>query len=132
MLLCAQSLSTPVTVERRQWKRSPICHEAFCQFKNQGNEEVFLSGHVVDISRGGMKFVASQRMQPGTVFRIGIADGDDGLFTLLSSRVIYVDERPGPKYFVGCTFTPMLREDILAWIERIGGSNRSGDKAVSK
>ena len=73
-----------------------------------------------------MKFVACQRMEPGTAFRIGIADGDDGLFTLLSSRVLYVDEQPGPKYFVGCTFTPMLRADILVWIERIGSARGIG------
>ncbi len=131
MSLRASPSNTPVLMERRQWRRTSIYQEAFCQFKNQSNEEVFVSGHVLDISRGGMKFLAPQRMEPGTAFRIGIADGIDGLFTLLSSRVVYVDERPGPKYFVGCTFTPILREDILAWIQNIGYADGSSDEALT-
>ena len=127
MSFCAQPSSAPITAERRQWERTSICQLAFCQFKNQSNEEVFISGQVVDISRGGMKFLASERMEPGTAFRIGIADGDDGLFTLLSSRVVYVDERPDAKFFVGCTFTPLLREDIFVWIKNIGGKKDPGD-----
>jgi hypothetical protein len=59
-------------------------------------------------------------MEPGTIFRIGVADGDDGLFTLLIARVVYIVPAADGQWFVGCTFTPMLREEILAWMQRIG------------
>src|ERR1700687_3303682 len=118
----AASLDCPVPVERREWKRSSVYQEAFCQFKNRANEEVFLTGHVVNISRGGLRILSSQRLEPGTAFRLGIADGTDGLFTLLLSRVVHAGPAPGRKWLVGCTFTPKLREDILAWIEKIGST----------
>jgi hypothetical protein len=59
-------------------------------------------------------------MEPGTAFRIGIADGDNGLFTLLMARVVYVAPSPGTQWFLGCTFTPKLREEILTWMQGIG------------
>lgn len=127
----APPLESLTGLERRQWKRSSIFQETFCQFKNQSNEEIFVSGHVVNISRGGLKILSSQRIEPGTAFRIGIADGNDGLFTLLSSRAVYVDEAPGHKWYMGCTFTPKLREDILAWIEKIGGTPSNGKHQAS-
>jgi hypothetical protein len=121
-------LESRIRLDRREWKRTAIYQEAFCQFKNQSNEEVFVSGHVVNISRGGLKMLSSQRIEPGTAFRIGIADGNDGLFTLLSSRVIYVDEAPDHKWFLGCTFTPKLRQDILLWVERIGSASSDNEQ----
>ncbi len=66
-----------------------------------------------------MKILSSQRIEPGTAIRIGIAEGIDGPFTLLSSRVVYVKEAISSKWFVGCVFTPRLREGILKWIEQI-------------
>jgi len=107
-------------VERRHWKRTEVNHEAFCQFKNSSNEEVFMSGRVTNVSRGGMKFITSQWLEPGMQLRVGIADEIEGRFTLLSSQVVYVCEAPGHRWFVGCIFTPKLREDIFAWIENIG------------
>ncbi len=123
---CVAPLQSPVAMERRQWKRTSVSQEAFCQFKNGSNEEAFLTGEVVNVSRGGMGILSSQRIEPGTAFRIGIADGTDGPFTLLSSRVVRVAPAPGQKWFVGCAFTPKLREDILAWIERLGALNPAG------
>jgi hypothetical protein len=120
---CTPPLPETVWVERRQWKRSAVYQEIFCQFKNPINEEVLISGYVVNISRGGLRILASQRIEPDTVIRVGIADEIDGLFTLLSSRVVYVNEGPSRKWLLGCTFTPKLREDILAWIEKIGGAS---------
>ena len=129
MLSAFSSLGLPVGRERRQWKRSDVNHEAFCQFKNSSNEEVFMTGRVTNISRGGMKFLASQRMEPGTHFRISIADDIEERFTLLLSQVVYVREAPGCKWFVGCEFTPILREEIFTWIEKIGGQSNGTLKA---
>ena len=123
MSACLVPLPIPVSVERRQWKRTSVSQEAFCQFKNGNNEEAFLTGEVVDISRGGCRILSGQRIEPGTAFRIGIAEGTDGPFTLLSSRVVHVAPGPAQKWYVGCTFTPKLREDILAWIEGLGALN---------
>jgi hypothetical protein len=106
--------------ERRAWQRLSTRLEVFYQYKNEANEEVFGSGQVVNISRGGLRVLCCQRMEPGTVFRIGIADGDNGLFTLLMARAIYVASASDDKWAVGCTFTPKLREEILAWLEKIG------------
>jgi len=113
-------LEAPPPAERRAWQRISTCLEIFYQYKNEANEEVFGSGQVVNISRGGLRVLSSQRMEPGTAFRIGIADGDDGLFTLLTARAIYVTSASDDKWVVGCTFTPKLREEILAWLEKIG------------
>src|SRR5262245_13723764 len=101
MAIFALPSESLVGLERRQWRRTDIYQEAFCQFKNQSNEEVFLSGHVVNISRGGLKILSSQRIEPGTTFRIGIVEGNDGLFTLLASRAVYVVEAPDHKWYVG-------------------------------
>ncbi len=120
MLSPIESPEYPVGIDRRKWKRFDIDQEAFCQFKNPGNEEVFMFGRLTNVSRGGMKFLASQRMEPGTHFRIGIADDVEERFTLLLSQVVYVCEAPECKWFVGCEFTPIIREDIFAWIEKIG------------
>ena len=114
------SLQAPPPLERRTWKRTLSCLEVFCQYKTHVNDEVFITGQVVDISRGGLRILSCQRIEPGTVFRIAIADGDDGLFTLLMARVVYIVPAPGGQWFVGCTFTPKLREEILIWMQSIG------------
>jgi hypothetical protein len=106
--------------ERRAWQRTSTQFEVFFQYKNEANEEVFGSGQVVNISRGGLRVLSCQRMEPGTLFRIGVASGNDGLFTLLMARAIYVVSASDDKWAVGCTFTPKLREEILAWLEKIG------------
>jgi c-di-GMP-binding flagellar brake protein YcgR len=118
---CPVLLETPPTAERRAWTRVSTCFEAFYQFKNRANEEALGSGQVVNISRGGLRILCKERMEPGTAFRIGIADGEDGLFTLLMARVVYLAPAPAHKWFVGCHFTPKLREEILQWMQRIGG-----------
>jgi c-di-GMP-binding flagellar brake protein YcgR len=118
--VCPLPSATPELLERRRWQRSSICLEAFCQYKNPGNEEVFSSGQIVDVSLGGCRLMTSQRMEPATVFRIGVADGEDGLFTLLMARVVHISPRSDGKWAVGCTFTPKLREEILTWMEGIG------------
>jgi PilZ domain len=114
------SLEAPPSLERRVWKRTRTCLEVFCQSKTGDNDEVFVSGQLVNISRGGLRILSSQRMEPGTAFRIGIADGNDGLFTLLMARVLYIAPAPSGQWSVGCTFTPKLREEILAWMQSIG------------
>src|SRR5260370_1450782 len=81
---------------------------------------IIVAGQVVNISRGGLRILSCQRTEPGTAFRIGIADGNDGLFTLLMARVVYIASAPGGQWFVGCTFTPKLREEILVWMQSIG------------
>jgi len=114
------SLKAPPPLERRTWKRTRTCLEVFCQYKTQANDEVLLAGQVMDVSRGGLRILSGQRIEPGTDFRIAIADGDDGLFTLLLARVVYVAPAPGNHWFMGCTFTPKLREEILTWMQNIG------------
>ena len=117
---CPVSLEAPPSLERRLWMRTRTCLEVFCQYKTGANEEVFVAGQVMNISRGGLRILCCQRMETGTAFRIGIADGNDGLFTLLMARVVYIAPAPGGQWFVGCTFTPKLREEILAWMQGIG------------
>src|SRR5690349_3891481 len=116
----AVSLEAPAPLERRTWKRTRACLEVFCQYKTPANDEIFGTGQLVDISRSGLRILTGQRMESGTTFRIGIADGDDGLFTLLMARVVYIVPAPGGQWFVGCTFTPKLREEILVWMQSIG------------
>jgi len=116
----AVSLEALSPLERRAWKRTRACLEVFCQYKTPANDEIFVTGQLVDISQGGLRILTGQRMEPGTTFRIGIADGDDGLFTLLMARAIYIVPAPGGQWFVGCTFTPKLREEILTWMQNIG------------
>src|SRR5437667_255598 len=60
------------------------------------------------------------QMAAGPALLTGIADGDDGLFTLLMAQAIYVAAASDDQWAVGCTFTPKLREEILAWLEKIG------------
>ena len=114
------SLQVPPPLDRRTWKRTRACLEVFCQYKTQANDEVFGTGQMVDISRSGLRILSGQRMEPGTVFRMGIADGNDGLFTLLMARVVYIVPAPYGQCFVGCTFTPKLREEIFVWMQSIG------------
>src|SRR5947207_11393787 len=110
----AVSLEALSPLERRTWKRTRACLEVFCQYKTPANDEIFGTGQLVDISRGGLRILSGQRIEPGTIFRIGIADGNDGLFTLLMARVVYIVHATDGQWVVGCTFTPKLREYIFA------------------
>jgi hypothetical protein len=114
------SLEAPPSFERRAWTRIDTCLEVSCQYETEANDQVFGSGEVVNVSRGGLRILSGQRIEPGTVLRVAIADGENGLFTLLQARVIHTAPSSDGRWFMGCSFTPKLREEILAWMQNIG------------
>lgn len=110
------SARAPVKSERRIWKRFPIYTEVWCQPKTKG-PETRLSALVLNISRGGLKLVSAQRLETGTLFRVGKADGGARSTAALSARVVHVASEEGGMWSMGCAFTPKLDEDRLQeWI----------------
>jgi hypothetical protein len=111
------SLPTHAKSERRVWKRFPIYTEVWFQPKIKG-ESARLSALLLNISRGGLKLVSAHRLEIGTLFRVGRADGSARSTAALSARVVHVASEEGGMWSMGCTFTPKLDEERLQeWVK---------------
>ena len=118
----AHVLDNPAKKERRSWNRIPVQIQVFCQ-NVQGEDELCWSARVTDICRGGVKLSSPHKFEPGTVVRIGEADGFEELSRLLHASVVRAQRSPGEQWTLGCALTKELSEaELLAWI----GRNRQG------
>src|SRR5262249_49467241 len=103
--------------ERRSWDRVPVQVEVFCQ-KAQGEDELWWSAHVMDISRGGMKLLSPHKLDSTTAIRIRKADGVEETSELIGASVVWVHPTPGEKWTLGCALTQELSEaGLLPWID---------------
>jgi hypothetical protein len=113
-----QVVDSPLTKERRSWNRVPIRLAVFCR-NNEGEDELYWSAQVVDISCGGMQLLSRRKFEPTTLIRIGKAE-DSGISSeFLEAVVIRVHESAREEWTLGCALIQELTEaELLAWIEK--------------
>jgi len=122
-MLLSQSrrvLVNPAKQERRSWDRLPVQVGVFCQ-NAQGQDELWWSARVMDISRGGMKLFSLHQFEPPTVIRISEADEAEELAAFMEALVVRTQLSPGAKWTLGCALTKELsQEELLTWFGTLG------------
>src|SRR5262245_12423029 len=102
--------------EKRACPRFPTHFKTYCQ-SIMGEDDLFWSVQVEELSRQGAKVTTYRRFEPGTVLRIGLIREKAGV---LMARAIRVSPGPENDWVIGCAFPKKLEEDELrSWI----GSN---------
>ncbi len=109
---------SPPKKERRSWNRVPVQVTVFC-LNTQGEDDLYWSARLMDISRGGIKLLSPQKFPPTTLLRIGKAENWDQSSEFLDAVVVRAHQSPGENWTLGCTLTKELSEEELqAWIEK--------------
>jgi len=81
----------------------------------KGEDDLFWSVQVAELSRQGAKVITHRRFEPGTVLRIGLIREKAGV---LMARALRVSPGPENDWVIGCTFPKKLEEDELrSWID---------------
>ena len=88
---------------QRSWDRVPVQIEVFCQ-KTRGEDELWWSAHVMDISRGGMKLLSPHKFDSTTAIRIGKAVGVEETSELIEASVAWAHPTPGEKWTLEFSF----------------------------
>jgi hypothetical protein len=103
--------------ERRACPRFPSHVKTYCQ-SIKGDDDLFWSVQVEELSRQGAKVITYRRFEPGTVLRIGLIREKA---EVLLARAIRVSPSPKDDWVTGCAFPKKLEEDELrSWIDRNG------------
>jgi hypothetical protein len=104
--------------ERRSWNRVPVQVTVFCR-NTQGEDELYWSARIMDISRGGIKLLSPQKFQPTTLLRIGKDENGDQLSEYLDAVVVRAHHSPGENWTIGCALSKEMSEaELQAWIEK--------------
>jgi PilZ domain len=106
---------SPGGTERRAWTRYPTNLEIFCR-PAVGGAEMCWSGHIRNLSRGGLQLRMHRRFSPGALLKIDIPAlfEDPGAYLIL--RVIYATLQSDGSWALGGALTQELDEDDLATI----------------
>ena len=100
--------------EKRACPRFPSHLKTYCQ-SIKGEDDLFWSVQVVELSYQGAKVITLRRFEPGTFLRIGLIREKAGM---LMARTIRVSPGPENDWVIGCAFPKKLEEDELrSWID---------------
>ena len=100
--------------EKRACPRFSSHVKTYCQ-SIKGEDDLFWSVQVAELSRQGAKVITHRRFEPGTVLRIGLIREKAGV---LMARAIRVSPCPENDWVIGCAFPKKLEEDELrSWID---------------
>jgi hypothetical protein len=96
--------------DRRTHPRHPINTETFCQLVNE--HKAAISVQVQDVSRGGMRFKSTLKMEPGTLVRISLPPSS-GAEAVVLACVMHSTPQSDGTYVIGCAFSDELGDDQL-------------------
>jgi len=100
--------------EKRACPRFLSHVKTFCR-SIKGEDDLFWSVQVAELSCQGAKVITHRRFEPGTVLRIGVIREKAGV---LMARAIRVSAGPEDDWVIGCTFPKKLEENELrSWID---------------
>jgi hypothetical protein len=96
--------------DRRSSPRHPINTETICQLVNA--HAAVMSVRVCDVSRGGMRFMSTMKMEPGTLVRISMP-ANSGFEATVLACVIHATRQTDGAFAIGCAFSDELGDDQL-------------------
>lgn len=97
-------------IERRAWVRFPCGMETSCQPLASAVGQQW-SGHVRDLSAGGVGVVLNRRFELGTLLTIEVLSNSDKPSRTFLGRVIHVHSQPDGSWHMGCRLANSLSED---------------------
>ncbi len=97
--------------ERRAHTRHEINVETNCE--SVGDASLAEQVRVRDISRGGMKFLTSMKLDPGTLIRIALPTSGSNRETAVLACVMHATPQTDGSYAIGCAFSDELGDDEL-------------------
>jgi hypothetical protein len=97
--------------DQRAWKRFPSRGKVRMQ-KLPSEGPGYLTGDMVNISAAGAGIELQDRVEPGVVLSLELDRGSKEPFTILGC-VVYLAERTGKGWLIGCNFIRELEETEL-------------------
>ena len=110
-------LTVEVHDDQRQYSRCSFVRRIKFALVRDGVEGDWREGMSLDLSFGGIRFLAKQRLhaQDYVRIRLGLVTEEPGL--LVTARVAYVRYEPSGEWLLGCDFLPTLAAVDEAWLE---------------
>jgi len=109
--------SAPIE-ERRSCNRVPVQVAVFCR-NSHGDDQLYWSAEIIDISRGGMQLLSRRKFEPTTVIRIGLAEESGISSELIEAVVMRAQQSPEEEWTMGCALiTDFTEAELANWIER--------------
>jgi hypothetical protein len=104
--------------ERRSCHRVPVQVAVFCR-NNHGEDQLYWSGQIIDISCGGMQLLSRRKFEPTTLIRVCLAEEAGFSSESIEAVVIRAYQSSEEEWIMGCTLVRDFNEAELAnWIER--------------
>ena len=100
--------------ERRSAPRYPFNPDTSCQVMAV-DEPSYQPAELKDISTTGVRLIAAQRHQPGSVLTLTLSRSDGRWQRTLMLRVVHDSTRSDGKHTLGCAFlTPLRGHELLS------------------
>jgi hypothetical protein len=71
-------------------------------------------GHALDISSGGIGFLAAEPLAPGVVLAVQLQEGPRGASLIRVARVAHCTPAGAGRWHVGCAVSPPFRPEEVA------------------
>jgi hypothetical protein len=112
------------TDERRVWLRHPV--DLRTEVAAEGGDGGF-AARVGDVSRGGIRLVTEQPVDPGALLTVGLPDeGGRAALTVLAC-VVHCHELGPRRWALGCSFAQELSDDDLRAFGAAGARPEQAD-----
>jgi len=103
--------------DRRVWVRYPS-RRATCCKSAASDDEPSWPAQACDVSRGGLKLLATHKFERGTTLSIGSFNDSAENPSLVIAQVRYATPTPEGKWLLGCAFLKELTEvELLDWLK---------------
>jgi hypothetical protein len=113
--------------ERRKHERFDCELEAACGPAAAGDGNVW-EGKAVEISRGGIRVLASRRFEAGSILRIRVQRNAGSTITTLLARVVHVHRNDDGRWCMGCCLASEFDDDDLhSLLRKEGRANGPAD-----
>lgn len=100
--------------ERRSAPRYPFNPDTSCQVMAV-DEPSYQPAELKDISTTGVRLIAAQRHQPGSVLTLTLSRSDGSWQRTLMLRVVHDSTQSDGKHTLGCAFlTPLRGHELLS------------------
>ena len=102
--------------DRRAAERFPVTADTACVFLSPVLED-FGAVRIKNVSSDGIGLVVSQKVEPGLLLAITLANQSKSFKKTVLTRVVHVTAQPGGTYLVGCALTmPLTYDELCAMV----------------
>src|SRR5262245_13853546 len=97
--------------DRRTWDRLPSERETIIRTHADG--AVSLTARILDVSRGGIRMIVTQPLNPGDMIHVELPSLKGEPVTSVLACAVHVQHQPPTSWLVGCNFATELSDADL-------------------